>query len=454
MLLFMALLGCGHLLFRDHYFIINYDSFQFHHLARMVLDGEHVAVIGSGLAYPIAVAGRVIGLDTATMMISPLFGILTGLILYWGVSRLYSPTVALYSVVCFVFAQIPRFVFMSGNIDRDGLHMLIMTVGFLGLALYLKTHERRYLALTIATVPLLYLEWGGMAFIQYIPALIGTILLSFGGYRSKWMWFGIGLLALGAYLIGRGAMYLVTSVDVSELEPFNLYSAIQYVTIAIPFAFGMKVIQNRKEDFIILAWFLSFILMGFVASRLSLYAVVPACIIGGIGIEGMRNGLKLLDMSKEWKFLFAVGCLIFVGLSWVVPTNVKMDNDWHDALVWVKENTPENAEVAAWWSYGYWIRDVGERDAKLTIGMVNTKSKDMAEFYCAPSESEARQIMLANHWDYVIMSSREEKFMGSIEKRAKATTPAFYEEVMARMPLDKFDRAYQNETVVILKIRC
>ena len=36
-------------------------------------------------------------------------------------------------------------------------------------------------------------------------------------------------------------------------------------------------------------------------------------------------------------------------------------NDWPHAMQWLKENTPEDAVIAAWWDYGYWISTLGER---------------------------------------------------------------------------------------------
>jgi dolichyl-diphosphooligosaccharide--protein glycosyltransferase len=36
-------------------------------------------------------------------------------------------------------------------------------------------------------------------------------------------------------------------------------------------------------------------------------------------------------------------------------------NDWFDAMQWLRENTPEDAVIASWWDYGYWISTLGER---------------------------------------------------------------------------------------------
>ena len=36
-------------------------------------------------------------------------------------------------------------------------------------------------------------------------------------------------------------------------------------------------------------------------------------------------------------------------------------NDWRESLEWIKNNTPENAIIASWWDYGYWIQTIGNR---------------------------------------------------------------------------------------------
>jgi len=36
-------------------------------------------------------------------------------------------------------------------------------------------------------------------------------------------------------------------------------------------------------------------------------------------------------------------------------------NDWPDAMQWLRENTPEDAVIASWWDYGYWISTLAER---------------------------------------------------------------------------------------------
>jgi dolichyl-diphosphooligosaccharide--protein glycosyltransferase len=44
------------------------------------------------------------------------------------------------------------------------------------------------------------------------------------------------------------------------------------------------------------------------------------------------------------------------GSNWNVATN-----DWKESLEWIKTNTPEDAIIASWWDYGYWITTMSER---------------------------------------------------------------------------------------------
>jgi len=47
-------------------------------------------------------------------------------------------------------------------------------------------------------------------------------------------------------------------------------------------------------------------------------------------------------------------------------------NDWPEALTWMKENLEEDAIVASWWDYGYWITVVGEKITIADNGTINS----------------------------------------------------------------------------------
>ena len=41
--------------------------------------------------------------------------------------------------------------------------------------------------------------------------------------------------------------------------------------------------------------------------------------------------------------------------------NKFVSSDWIDAMTWLKNNTSEDAVIASWWDYGYWISTLSER---------------------------------------------------------------------------------------------
>lgn len=431
----MTGLGFAHQL-GSHYFLINYDSFYFHDLARAIAAGAAPPLTGSGLAYPIGIAGRLIGVDTAALIAGPLLAILTGLVLYWGVSQLFTRRVAIWSVLCFATAQIPRLIFLSGNIDRDGLHILLMTAGILALGLLLRTGRSRYLVILLVTIPLFYLEWGWYALAQYIPTLCGIIVLSklrVEWLSTRWLWLGFGFLCLVAWGLGRLILRLSIfgGTSITELDPISMDTVFLYATLALPVYFGLRQIirsQDRRDVFLV-AWAAVFLASGFFASRLSVAAPVALSVIGGIGYAAMADQGKVWNI--DWRWVPAAACITMAAWSWMVPQNMVMPRAWHQALNWLDDNVSVDQPIITWWSYGHWIHD--------QTGLVAPASQAtdptvpiLADIYWADSEEAAREIMLSHHWHYLVMSTREEHFVnGSI--RDRATDPAdqgFYHQVM------------------------
>jgi dolichyl-diphosphooligosaccharide--protein glycosyltransferase len=78
-------------------------------------------------------------------------------------------------------------------------------------------------------------------------------------------------------------------------------------------------------------------------------------------------------------------------------------NDWFDALNWIKNNATEDAVVAAWWDYGYWITTMGERTTiadNLTINM--TRIQNIAKAFLS-EEDEGVEILKEMQADYVLV---------------------------------------------------
>lgn len=88
--------------------------------------------------------------------------------------------------------------------------------------------------------------------------------------------------------------------------------------------------------------------------------------------------------------------LILIILAvFTIPTYIAMGQsdlatpppEWVEACQWVKDNTPENSLIVAWWDYGYWIRYISGRQAYATPGQYQGIVKPLAENFLSYSDN-------------------------------------------------------------------
>jgi len=115
--------------------------------------------------------------------------------------------------------------------------------------------------------------------------------------------------------------------------------------------------------------------------RLELFASFALIILGSIGLTILLQKI-LQKRNVAIKFIF---CIVIIGLvlvpivyppgeAWsTIPGLIKptilvgathsqvSSDDWFHATSWIKENTPTDSVIFAWWDYGYWIQTLGER---------------------------------------------------------------------------------------------
>lgn len=86
-----------------------------------------------------------------------------------------------------------------------------------------------------------------------------------------------------------------------------------------------------------------------------------------------RNAKKTKDEMMKiffWAiFLITILLLFSIGLSHAIQIQATAkamipspyNQQWHKAMHWVTENTPEDAVFSHWWDYGYWVQTLGKR---------------------------------------------------------------------------------------------
>jgi len=119
--------------------------------------------------------------------------------------------------------------------------------------------------------------------------------------------------------------------------------------------------------------------------RLEVFGSISVIILSSIGIsilisKILKSEHKPISVVTKISFLVVIAALLIVPmvypekLNWSnnnvgIPITILNSgthnnistNDWPDAMQWLKENTSEDAVIAAWWDYGYWISTLGER---------------------------------------------------------------------------------------------
>ena len=206
--------------------------------------------------------------------------------------------------------------------------------------------------------------------------------------------FASGIVTLPGFRYLNAMNPFLTSLDpltdsVSEHMTTSLSTSYIFVSvfiifgiIGIWFLFSRKTIDlkiDKRIFALIIGITAIYISSSFV--RLELFASVGLIILGSIGLAILFKKILESNIFSPTKILF---CGVILGLfltpvilpedlswtSWAEfpPTILHggsffqmSTNDWPDAMNWLKNNTSEDAIIASWWDYGYWITTLSDR---------------------------------------------------------------------------------------------
>ena len=119
--------------------------------------------------------------------------------------------------------------------------------------------------------------------------------------------------------------------------------------------------------------------------RLEIFGSISVIILSSIGVSILISKIlkaehKPTSVITKISFLVVIAALLIVPMVYPEKLNWSNNNenlpitilnsgthnnistnDWPHAMQWLRENTPEDAVIAAWWDYGYWISTLAER---------------------------------------------------------------------------------------------
>ena len=187
-------------------------------------------------------------------------------------------------------------------------------------------------------------------------------------------------------LIDSVSEHATTTIDIS----FFFFSILMvFAGIGAWLLFQKKVNRSLKIKGEMAAFALIIGFLGIYFSsafvRLEVFGAISVIILSSIGVSILISKIlkeehKPTSVVTKISFLAIIVALLVVPmaypekLNWtnsnsgtpisILNSGTHFDistNDWSDAMQWLKENTPEDAVIAAWWDYGYWINTLGER---------------------------------------------------------------------------------------------
>ena len=88
-------------------------------------------------------------------------------------------------------------------------------------------------------------------------------------------------------------------------------------------------------------------------------------------------------------------------------------DDWPASLDWIKNNTPQDAVIASWWDYGYWITTLGEKTTLADNATISTdRIVTIAKMFLS-NPDKGWEILQQLDADYVLVYVVGQKFVSS-----------------------------------------
>lgn len=179
-----------------------------------------------------------------------------------------------------------------------------------------------------------------------------------------------------------------------------------------------ELLTIRKENILLIAWFIISIMAARRAIRLVMFiAPVTSILVSYFFFNIIEKSKKL---KKEWYKLVVIGILILIyvpmlygfaktSITQSTYTGPSYNQQWQNAMSWVRENTPEDSVFGHWWDYGYWVQTGGNRatvtDGGNAIGYWNHLMGRHA--LTGQSDMEALEFLYAHNVTHFLIISDE-----------------------------------------------
>ena len=370
-------------------------------------------------------SGALLGLSLTAWGGSQFFNIVFTLLIFLIPFINVDQRKAIFSTSIFV-----AFYLLIGAISpRPGLALITSPagIGLLGsfaftlLAYVIRSYSISYAYTRILKSTIVGLFFGGLlflslGFVSEISGRYATVLLPF--QRS-----GVPLVeSVAEHFVPTGAAFFQ---EYLLLLPLAVYGAIQLFNkrdinstfILVLGVAGAYISGSFSRLMIFSSLSISLLAaVGFVSITSSIFRPL----LSGIGKQKAGSSETRTGMKVAYSvFMIALLCFPVIAPSyafnWVsgvdIPPTISnsgstfrgSDPSFLEALAWMENNTPEDAVIAAWWDYGYWITVMGNRTSLADNATINgTRIETLGKMFMSPEE-ESLEILSSLDADYVLI---------------------------------------------------
>ena len=236
-------------------------------------------------------------------------------------------------------------------------------------------------------------------------------------------------------LVDSVAEHATTSIR----ESFFFHSVLMiFASIGIWLILSKKEFQNKlfKQNDMKL-FVLIFGMIGVYVSsafvRLEVFASISLIILSSIGLSILTKQIFKINLIGKKKYLFKISFVVIVTIIFFIPMTYPVEanwvnvlatpqtilnggtshpagNDWLETLEWIKVNTDEDAIIASWWDYGYWITALSERTTLIDNATISTwQIEQIAKIFLSNPDDGWNML---KDWDvdYVLIYVSGEKY--------------------------------------------
>jgi dolichyl-diphosphooligosaccharide---protein glycosyltransferase len=212
---------------------------------------------------------------------------------------------------------------------------------------------------------------------------------------------------------------------------------------------GIWLILSRKipQNFVkndMKAFVLIFAITGvFISSsfiRLEIFASISLIILSSVSLSILTKNIFKITFSGKKNNLLKISYVIIIIFLFILPlvfpennnwishmdtppiiftgaTSNPPTNDWLETLEWIKLNTPENAVIASWWDYGYWIQTMAERTTLIDNATLSTwQIAKMAKMFLS-TPVDSWNMLKEMDADYVLVFLSAQKVNDNLEDK-------------------------------------